>query len=96
MNRGKFLGLISSFAGLSLISGINSTVGQPLVKVVRLARAKVYNSNASCYLTSLVFLPLDLDNSHPFWSGKKVMHTTEQAFGAQNIAPDYAYTEANH
>ena len=52
--------------------------------------ADYYTNNGSMYMTSLVFLPLGLPESHPFWTDKAEPWTQVKAWSGQPFTKDYA------
>lgn len=52
--------------------------------------ADSYSNNGSMYLTSLVFLPLGLPASHPFWTDTAEPWTAKRAWAGEPFKKDYA------
>jgi len=52
--------------------------------------ADSYSNNGSMYLTSLVFLPLGLPASHPFWTDAPEPWTAKRAWAGEPFKKDYA------
>lgn len=52
--------------------------------------ADYYSNTGSMYITSLVFLPLGLKASHPFWSDPFTDWTQRKAWSGQPFPKDYA------
>lgn len=52
--------------------------------------ADYYSNTGSMYITSLVFLPLGLLNTHEFWSGPFTDWTQRKAWSGQPFKKDYA------
>lgn len=57
------------------------------------ALGETYISTGSLYLCSVVFLPLGLPATDPFWSEPERPTTWERAWRGDNLAPDHALTE---
>ena len=51
--------------------------------------ADYYTNNGSLYMTSLVFLPLGLPESHPFWSDLAEDWTSRKAWSGRPFRKDY-------
>lgn len=51
--------------------------------------ADYYTNNGSLYMTSLVFLPLGLPESHPFWSDPAEDWTSRKAWSGRPFRKDY-------
>lgn len=51
--------------------------------------ADYYTNNGSLYMTSLVFLPLGLPESHPFWSDPAEDWTSRKAWSGRSFRKDY-------
>ena len=51
--------------------------------------ADYYTNNGSLYMTSLVFLPLGLPESHPFWSDSAEDWTSRKAWSGRPFRKDY-------
>lgn len=51
--------------------------------------ADYYTNNGSLYMTSLVFLPLGLPESHPFWSDHAEDWTSRKAWSGRPFRKDY-------
>lgn len=51
--------------------------------------ADYYTNTGSLYITSLVFLPLGLPASDPFWSDAPQPWTSQKAWGGMNVKKDY-------
>jgi len=51
--------------------------------------ADVYSSTGSMYITSLVFLPLGLPDTHEFWSAPFTDWTMRKAWDGQPFEKDY-------
>jgi len=49
-----------------------------------------YTNNGSMYITSLVFLPLGLPASHPFWTNAPIDWTSKRAWNGDNFSKDHA------
>lgn len=52
--------------------------------------ADSYSNNGSMYLTSLVFLPLGLPDTHPFWTDAPEPWTAKRAWAGEPFKKDYA------
>lgn len=51
--------------------------------------ANYYSDNGSLYMTSLVFMPLGLPASHPFWTAPAEPWTSQKAWSGQEFPEDY-------
>lgn len=51
--------------------------------------ADYYTNNGSLYLTSLVFLPLGLPASAPFWTAPAEEWTSQKAWSGKSFPKDY-------
>lgn len=52
-----------------------------------------YTNNGSLYMTSLVFLPLGLPASHPFWTDAPQDWTSKRAWGEQPFPKDHHWRD---
>ncbi len=52
-----------------------------------------YTNNGSLYMTSLVFLPLGLPSTHPFWSDAPQPWTSCKAWGGEPFPKDHHWKE---
>lgn len=52
-----------------------------------------YTNNGSLYMTSLVFLPLGLPSSHPFWTNAPQPWTSCKAWGGEPFPKDHHWNE---
>ncbi|WP_302215568.1 DUF2264 domain-containing protein [uncultured Prevotella sp.] len=51
--------------------------------------ANYYSNNGSLYMTSLVFMPLGLPATHPFWTAPAEQWTSQKAWSGQPFREDY-------
>ncbi len=54
------------------------------------ALAEEYINIGSLYLCSSVFLPLGLNESHPFWADPDALWTNARVYGGENVKADHA------
>ena len=52
-----------------------------------------YTNNGSTYMTSLMFLPLGLPASHPFWTDRALPWTSVRAWSGQPFSKDHKWTD---
>ena len=52
-----------------------------------------YTNNGSLYMTSLVFMPLGLPASHPFWTNKEQPWTQIKAWGGKAFPKDHHWRD---
>lgn len=52
-----------------------------------------YTNNGSLYLTSLVFLPLGLSATHPFWTDAPQPWTSQKAWGGEPFPKDHHWQD---
>lgn len=57
--------------------------------------ANYYSNNGSLYMTSLVFMPLGLPATHPFWTAPAEPWTSQKAWSGQEFPEDY-HTSLRH
>lgn len=53
-----------------------------------------YTNNGSLYMTSLVFLPLGLPASHPFWTDARKPLTSQKAWGGMPFPKDHHWKDS--
>ena len=53
-----------------------------------------YTNNGSLYMTTLVFMPLGLDASHPFWTDPAAPWTQVKAWNGQPFPKDHRWPDA--
>lgn len=52
--------------------------------------ADFYINTGSCYLASVVFLPLGLPDTDPFWTDKPETWTAVKIWNGEDVAADHA------